>query len=87
MHPSATQIEPALDIRPKMSMLRAMGEDSAAEGPQEEIIVDPRESPFELPPIEGTPFSDSAEKRLAVRRVIEQAERERAAAAARDPDS
>lgn len=70
-----------------MNMLQVMGEDSAAGGPHEEIIVDPRESPFELPPIEGTPFSDNAEKRLAVRRVIEQAERERAAAAARDPDS
>jgi hypothetical protein len=61
-------------------MLRTMGEDSAAEGTQEETIVDPRESRFELPPIEGTPFADSAEKRMAVRRVIEQAERERAAA-------
>ena len=87
MHPWATSLQLALDNRPEISMLRAMGEHTAAEGPQEEIAADPRESPFELPPIEGTPFSDSAEKRLAVRRVIEQAERERAAAAARDPDS
>lgn len=65
-------------------MLCPMGEDVAAEGPHEEIAADPRESLFELPPLERTPFADSAEKRLAVRRVIEQAERERAAAAARD---
>jgi hypothetical protein len=57
-----------------------MGEDVAAGGPQEESVVDPRESPFELPPLERTPYADAAEKAHAIRQVIEQAERERAAA-------
>lgn len=65
-------------------MLCPMGEDVAAGGPYEEIEADPRESKFELPPIDHAPFADDAEKRLAVRRVIEQAERERAATEARD---
>ena len=52
----------------------------------EEIAVDPRESKFELPPIEHAPFSNNAEKSMAIRRVIEQAERERAAAAAREKE-
>lgn len=60
-----------------------MGEDVAAGGPDDEIEADPRESEFELPPIDHAPFADNAEKKLAVRRVIEQAEQERAAAAAR----
>ncbi len=63
-------------------MLYGMGEDVAAEGPHEEIAADPRESPFELPPLERAPFADADEKAMAVRRVIAQAERERAAAAA-----
>ncbi len=58
-----------------------MGEDKAAGGPHEESVVDPRESPFELPPLERTPNADAAEKARAVRRVIAQAERERAAEA------
>jgi hypothetical protein len=65
-------------------MLCAMGEDVTVGGPYEEIEADPRESKFELPPIDHAPFADDAEKKLAVRRVVEQAERERAAAAARD---
>ena len=65
-------------------MLCPMGEDVAAEGTHEEFAADPRESLFELPPLERTPFADGAEKMLAVRRVIEQAEKERAASAARD---
>ena len=60
-----------------------MGEDVAAGEPDDEIEADPRESEFELPPIDGAPFADNAEKAQAVRRVIEQAEQERAAAAAR----
>jgi hypothetical protein len=60
------------------------GNDVAGEEPHEEIAADPRESPFELPPLERTPFADADEKTMAVRRVIEQAERERAAAAARE---
>ena len=67
-----------------MTMLCAMGEEGAAWGSHEEIAADPRESEFELPPIEHAPFATDAEKKLAVRRVIEQAEQERAAAAARD---
>ena len=73
-----------LDNLPKPEMLCPMGEDVVAGGQREEIAADPRESKFELPPIEHAPFADDAEKKLAVRRVIEQAERERAAAAARD---
>ena len=65
-------------------MLCGMGENEVAGDPQDEIVADPRESMFELPPVERAPFADAAEKKLAVRRVIEQAERERAAAAARD---
>ena len=65
-------------------MLRRWGNDVAVEEPQEEIAADPRESKFELPPIDHAPFADDAAKALAIRRVIEQAERERAAAAARD---
>jgi hypothetical protein len=42
--------------------------------------VDPNESPFELPPIEGLPFDDDSEEARAIREVIEQGERERAAA-------
>ena len=64
-----------------------MGEEVAAEGPLEEMAADPRESKFELPPIEHAPFAGDAEKKLAVRRVIEQAEWERAAAAARDENA
>jgi hypothetical protein len=65
-------------------MLRAWGNNVAVDGSHEEIAADPRESKFELPPIEHAPFAERAEKALAVRRVIEQAERERAAAAARE---
>lgn len=64
-----------------------MGEDVAAEGRPEEIGPDPRESRFELPPIEQAPFADAAAKKLAIRRVIEQAERERAASATHDGDA
>jgi hypothetical protein len=39
--------------------------------------LDPDESPFELPPIEGLPFADDSEEAKAIRRVIEQANRER----------
>ena len=60
-----------------------MGEDVVAGGQREEIAADPRESKFELPPIEHAPHATEAEKSQALRRVIEQAERERAAAAAK----
>jgi hypothetical protein len=40
---------------------------------------DPRECAYELPPLVGRPFADAGEKARAVLRVIEQAERERAA--------
>jgi hypothetical protein len=43
-----------------------------------EIDADPRESPFELPPIDCLPFAGDAEKAQAIRRIVEQAERERA---------
>jgi len=38
----------------------------------------PNESPFELPPIEGIPFSKDSEEAHAIREVIEQADSERA---------
>ena len=64
-------------------MLREWGNNVAVEEPHEEIAADPRESKFELPPIEHAPHATEAEKSQALRRVIEQAERERAAAAAK----
>ena len=57
-----------------------MGEQDGVEEQPEEIAADPRECPFELPPLDGSPFTDAQEKARAVRRVIEQAERERASA-------
>jgi hypothetical protein len=44
--------------------------------------VDPDASPFELPPIEGLPYEKGSDEDRAVQRVIEEADRERAAAAA-----
>ncbi len=38
----------------------------------------PDESPFELPSIEGLPFSKDSEEARAIREVIEQADSERA---------
>ncbi len=63
-----------------------MGEDVAGEEPHEEIVADPRECPFELPPFEQPPIADSAAKALAIRGIIAQAERERAAAAEESDD-
>lgn len=40
--------------------------------------VDPDESPFAVPPIEGLPFDDDSEEARAIARVIEEAERRRA---------
>ena len=39
-------------------MLREWGNNVAVEEPHEEIAADPRESKFELPPIEHAPFAD-----------------------------
>jgi hypothetical protein len=44
----------------------------------DDVARDPRESPYELPPLVRPPFANAGEKAQAVRRVIEQAERERA---------
>ncbi len=44
--------------------------------------VDPDESPFELPPIEGLPFDDDSEEARAIDRVISEAEEQRAASKA-----
>jgi hypothetical protein len=41
----------------------------------------PDDSPFELPPIEGIPFSSDSEEARSIRAVIEQADSERAAQA------
>ena len=45
-----------------------------------ELAPDPRESPFELPPIDGAPFADDNAKAQAICRIVEQAEHERASA-------
>ena len=47
----------------------------------DEVERDPRESPYELPPLVRPPLANQREKAEAVRRVIEQAERERASGA------
>lgn len=41
--------------------------------------VDPDESPFELPAIEGLPFADDSEEARAIERVLEEARQERSA--------
>lgn len=46
--------------------------------------VDPDESPFELPAIEGLPFDDDSEEARAIERVLEEARQQRSAASARD---
>jgi hypothetical protein len=46
----------------------------------EEILeheVDPDASPFALPPIDGLPFDRDSDEAAAIRRVIEEADRER----------
>ena len=43
-----------------------------------ELRPGPRESVFELPPVEGRPFADEQAKLRAIRLMIEQARRERA---------
>ena len=53
-----------------------MGEHVPSEERQEPE-QDPRESVFVLPPLERLPLADAHEKARAIRRVIEQAERER----------
>jgi hypothetical protein len=45
------------------------------------VTVDPDESPFERPPIEGLPFDDDSEEAQAIERVMREAEREREASA------
>jgi hypothetical protein len=42
------------------------------------VEPDPKATPFELPPIEGIPFSKDSEEARAIREVIEQADRDRA---------
>jgi hypothetical protein len=39
--------------------------------------VDPDASPFALPPIEGLPFDRDSDEAVAIRRVIEEADRDR----------
>jgi hypothetical protein len=45
--------------------------------------VDPEASPFALPPIEGLPFDRDSDEAAAIRRVIEEADRERSRKGAR----
>jgi len=55
-----------------------MGTKDGAGEPPDELVADPRECRFELPPLDRPPFADAEEKAKAVIRVVEQAERERA---------
>jgi hypothetical protein len=48
---------------------------------RDEIEPDPRESRYELPPVEGRPFASRADKVQAIVRMLVQAERERAESA------
>ena len=57
-----------------------MGPSRGDDEPPDRLDADPRESRFELPPIEGAPFADANERARAICRVVEQAEQERAAA-------
>jgi DNA primase len=49
--------------------------------PQRQQTPSPDESPFELPPVEGLPFSKDSEEARAIREVLEQADSERSARA------
>jgi hypothetical protein len=40
--------------------------------------VDPDESPFPVPPLEGLPFAKDSEEAEAIRRVIDEADRQSA---------
>lgn len=51
----------------------------------EELGLDPDASPFELPPVEGMPYDKGSVEDLAVQRVIEEADREDAAAGREEP--
>ncbi len=64
-----------LDPQGRASILRK-GRQAATE----EILdhdVDPEASPFALPSIEGLPFDRDSDEAKAIRRVIEEADRER----------
>ena len=43
--------------------------------------IDPDSSPFEAPGVEGIPFAKDSEEARAIRRILEQAEREKASRA------
>lgn len=51
--------------------------------PSETPEVDPEESPFKTPPIEGIPYERGSEEDRAIRRVIEEYESERREEAAK----
>jgi hypothetical protein len=42
-------------------------------------VPDPSASPFALPPVEGLPFGKNSEEAAAIRAVLDEARRERAA--------
>jgi hypothetical protein len=66
---------PPLDLRNGDPILRKRRHEAP-----EEILdheVDPEASPFALPPIEGLPFDRDSDEAVAIRRVIEEADRER----------
>ncbi len=65
---------PPLDSQ-KEGTLRT-GRQVANEGPLDHE-VDPEASPFGLPPIEGLPFDRDSDEAVAIRRVIEESDRER----------
>jgi hypothetical protein len=67
-----------------LSPLDPQGRDSilrkGRQAATEEILdheVDPEASPFAPPPIEGLPFDRDSDEAVAIRKVIEEADRER----------
>lgn len=46
--------------------------------------LDPNESPFPVPPIEGIPFAKDSEEAEAIRRVLQKPEPESSALSGRD---
>jgi hypothetical protein len=49
-----------------------------AEEPDRSVSVDPDETPFELPPIEGLPFKKGSEEDRAIEAIIREADETRA---------
>jgi hypothetical protein len=66
---------PPLDLQERRLILQRCGRVATEEKLDRE--VDPEASPFALPPIEGLPFDRDSDEAAAIRKVIEEADRER----------